>query len=406
MKRLFTMILVLFSLVPPLLLSGCAGLYANTREVEDLLVIRTMGLDDDPAGVRLTLASGAGAAADGAPLRLEGRGPSITAALERIRSLANGEDLFCAHIGHVLIGEEAARRGLGRALSYVCRAPELRLSVPLYVLRGAAAGDAVLGVGDERYGICDALASVDGDVKLRGDGHLTTAADVARDLARQGSALLCAIEYVPSAEQGVPDDAAQETLRRDGKQDSPLEGGGEQMTVAPAGYGVVKDGRLCAFIDREDAVAVGLLLGKSGPCELVLTDRAGGRTTLTLERGRAELRPVWTEDGSLTRLAGEVTAEAAVAETAGAEGLAAVPEDEALRALLEAELSERLSSVLQLAKELRADFLGLGARLELDAPRRFRALEQPFSETLGELPVRLSVSARLTHSNDLEEASP
>ena len=63
MKRLFKMILVLFSLVPPLLLSGCAGLYANTREVEDLLVIRTMGLDDDPAGVRLTLASGAGAAA-------------------------------------------------------------------------------------------------------------------------------------------------------------------------------------------------------------------------------------------------------------------------------------------------------------------------------------------------------
>lgn len=403
MKKL----LLLTCLLCLLALGGCTGIYANTREVEDLLVIQTMGLDDDAAGVRLTLASGAGAGADSTPLRLEGRGPSITAAIERVRSLANEEDLFCSHISHVLVGESAARRGIERELAYICRAPELRLSVPVYVLRGADAADAVLGTGNGRYGICDALDSVNGDVKLRGDGHLTTAADIARDLARQGSALICTVEFVPSAEKETPSDGgAQEALRRDEETKSPPESGEQLMTVAAAGYGVLKDGRLCAFISREQAVAVGLLLGETGPCELLVTGRDGRETTLSLERGSAELRPVWAEDGALTRLDVDVRAEAAVAETDGSVGLAAVPETEELRALLESALSERLAAVLQLSKQQRADFLGLESRLEAADPARFRALEQPFPELLSALPIRLSVSARLAHSNDLEVAAP
>lgn len=405
MRRFLSCILLL---VLPLGLSGCAGIYANTREVEDLLVIQTMGLDDDPAGVRLTLASGAGMNADGAPLRLEGRGPSITAALEGIRSLANEEDLFCAHISHVLIGEAAAQRGVERALAYICRAPELRLSVPVYVLRGGAAGDAVLRVGNERYGICDALDSVNGDVKLRGDGHVTTATDIARDLARQGSALICAVDCLPSAEKAGPQGGEDAESKDDSRPAFAAggSGGGDLLTVSAAGYGVLKDGRLCAYIDRDKALAVGLLIGETGPCELLVTDQSGQRTTLTLERGSAELQPVWAADGSLTRLEVNVRAEAAVAEAGGEAGSAAEPARDELRALLEAALSERIAAVLQLSKQLEADFLGLGTRLALSDPARMEALAQPFPELLSGVPIRLSVSARLVHSNDLEEVSP
>lgn len=392
MKKLLGCLCLLALVLP---LGGCTGIYANTREVEDLLVIRTMGLDDDPAGVRLTLASGA--SADGAPLRLEGRGPSVTAAMESIRSRANEEDLFCSHIGHVLIGEASARQGLDRALAYLCRAPELRLSVPVYVLRGGAAGDAVLGTGDERYGICDALDSVDGDVKLRGDGSLTTAADVARDLARRGSALICAVEALPSAEKGAATEETQEDTQADAQPTlAPGEGPAPEAptTVAAAGYGVLKDGRLCAYLSREQAVAVGLLLGETGPCELLVAGADDAPVTLTLEGGGAVFRPVWAEDGSLERLEIDVRVRAAVAEGAA--------EADALGVQLERALSERMASVLRVAKREQADFLGLGERFELADPLRFRALETPFAKLLSGLPIRLSVSAKVVHSNDLE----
>ena len=401
MKRALLSLLIL-ALLPAL--CGCAGIYANTREVEQLLVIQTMGLDAADAGVNLSLASGAGVQAAGSPSRLHGSAASITSAIEQIRSLANEDDIFCSHISHVLIGEAAARQGIGSYLAYICRSPELRISVPLYVVRGATAEEAVLGVGNENYGICDALDSVDSDLRMRGDGHIFTAADIAGALARNGSALICAVEYAPSAEQNkVPVTGGGEEGGAQGGEQSGEQSGdsGQQqiMTVAAVGYGVLKDEQLCAFIDRGLAVAVGFLLDDVGPCELVVRDRTGNPVTLEINQGSSELRALWSESGELAGLDISVTVSAAVAEAR--EGDAAY-EDE-LTARLETALSERIRTVLQLSRSLGADFLGLGSRIERADTRRFRAMDKPFSELLPKLTIQLSVSGRIDHTNDIRD---
>ena len=102
--------LLLINIIVGLCLGGC-GLRGQAREADGLLVVQTMGLDPDRRGVLLSLASAGGAAPDSPPVRLQSAGASITTALEHIRVGANEEDLFCAHIGHLLIGEAAARKG-------------------------------------------------------------------------------------------------------------------------------------------------------------------------------------------------------------------------------------------------------------------------------------------------------
>ena len=52
-------------------------------------------------------------------------------------------------------------------------------------------------------------------------------------------------------------------------------------------------------------------------------------------------------------------------------------------------------------RELGADFLGLGRRLELAAPWRCRGLGERLGEKLPELALRLRVQAELLHSNDI-----
>ena len=401
MKRIFLLFIIVTLALP---LGGCAGIYANTREVEQLLVIQTMGLDADSAGVRLSLASGAGVQAAGSPSRLHGTAPTITAAIERIRSLANEDDLFCAHISHVLLGEETARGGVEPCLSYICRSPDLRISVPLYVVRGGSAEDAVLGVGDDSYGICDALDSVDSDVRLRGDGSLSTAADIVGALEKTGSALICAVDYTLSAEDArVPVSRAES---KDGGEEKPASGSNNAvMTVAAAGYGVLKEGKLCAWIGREQAVAVGLLLGDTGPCEILLRDRADAPVTLELNRGKSTLTPLWADDGSLEGLEILVEACASVAEHPDSGAAADEAWEDDMTARFEAELSDRIGAVLRLSKALGADFLDLGGRVEMAAPARSRTLAQPFAELLPQLPIRLSVSGRLEHTNDVKDGA-
>lgn len=364
-------IIIILCLAP--VLAGC-GLAAQAREADELLIVQTMGLDFTPEGAALSLAT-----AGDAPVRLESRGPSVTQAIERARAGTSEEELFCAHLGHLLIGEETAREGLTPLLDYVCRSGELRLSVPLVLLRGAAAKDAVLGVGDESFGVSEALQSVDADLRHRGDGRSTPAAGVLRDLARRGCALVCAVELQPAAE-------ADPTT-------------GEPKTLVPAGYGLVQNGRLCAWLDRDEALGVGLLTGRSGLCEISVCGAEGRPVTLSLTGGSCELEPEFDEEGALCGLCVSIRAEALIAERGGG---AAVAVNE-LQLALERALAARVRRVLQLSKQQSADFLDLQGRLERLAPRRMRGVD--FPALWPTLPVTVAVSARLTGAGDLEDAA-
>lgn len=364
-------VLALYNIIMVLLLCGC-GLRGQARELDQLLVVQTMGCDLGGPGLVLSLATGARPGSP--PERLQASGSSVTEALARIRAGTSEEELFCAHLRHLLIGEKAAAEGLEACLDYVCRSGDLRLSVPLYVLRGAEAREAVLGAGDESFGVCDALDAVDAELRRRGDGHITTAAALLRDLARSDSALVCAVSLQPSA-------AA----------DRSAEAGESPRTLAPDGYAVLKNGRLCGFLDKDQALGVGFLTGHTGLAELIVTDQAGLPVTLSLTGGSCAPEPRLDENGALRSLSVSVEAEAVVAESA-----AGGTELAYLQNMAERALSERIRQVLRLSKQWQADFLGLARRLDRD-PR-------DFAERWPSLPLTVSVSVRLSGTGDVEGA--
>ena len=364
-KLFFISTIILLTLA----LAGC-GLHAQAREVDRLLVVQAMGIDAGAEGVRLTLSAPSGPASGSAPVRLEGRGAGVAEALERIRAGVSEEELFCAHIGHLLIGEETAWRGIGPCLDYLCRTNDLRLSVPLCILRGGDAREALLGVGNESYGACDALDSVDGDLRERGDGRSTPAAELLRDLARYDSALVCAVSLEASAEA---DRSAAASKR--------------PLTLVPAGYAVLKDGRLVGFLDREQAVGVGLLKGESGLCEITVSGQDGLPVTLTLTGGSCRTEPRFDESGALTSLAVQVEATARLAESAAGDSAR-----DYLQMMLERALSERIRQVLRFSQSRNADFLGLAGRLSRGEPR---LTAEAFAARWPSLPFTVIVHASL-----------
>ena len=160
---------------------------------------------------------------------------------------------------------------------------------------------------------------------------------------------------------------------------------------------MLKGGRLCGWLDRELAVAVGLLSGQTGRCEVTVRDQAGLPVTLTLIGGSASPEPQWDEDGTLRALRFRVEAEAVVSESAAGE-----TELYYLQAMLERALAERVRQVLQLSKQWDADFLGLEGKLLLLSPGKLRALEPDFAARWPELPLTVSVSAKLSGLGDRE----
>lgn len=371
MKTRFLLVLLLAPL-----LCGCGSLYAQRREVERLRLAETLGLDAAPGGVLVSLAASSGPGEEGAAC-FSAPGASVSQAMEQLRLRSPEEPLFCGHLQQILLGEELARRGIGGFLAFVCRSSDLRLDMPIFLLLEDRAQRAMTEACGGGKDIADALSAL--ERREGGTPRLSTAGAVLQDLERQGAALLRCLRLSPGSETGE----------------------GSALTVSPAGYGVLVGDSLQALIGPEEAPAAALLCGDLRPCPLLLRDALGRTVTLELQEGELRLEPLWDGDGALCGLELSVRVSAALLEIDGFDRAADEAFQNAVTARMEAELQRQIEALLRLSRELGADFLGLGRRLEQAAPLRCRGLGRELGALLPSLPVRVTVRAELRHAGDL-----
>lgn len=391
MKRLLIIYIVIFSLC----LGGCKTIYNNYKEIEQLLVVQTMGLDTQGGGVFLSLASAAGSSG-AQPRRLSAAGESITTAMQRIYNYSYEEQLFLSHVGQLIIGEEAAESGIDDYLGYISRTPAMRLDMPMFVVRGGSAHDAVMKVGDGKRGISEVLETVEVSSRRRGDSGIYTAADVLRDSMRWGSALICALECSDSSE--TPD------IGGDKSQSYSQSADEARLTAAAQGFAVIREGKLCRYLSREQAIAVGLLRNSSGISDVQVRDKNGDLVVLEIDEGGSRIKAIWDGPGKLKALDVQVQVQASVIEISGGGELGNAQYTDHLTAQLEALISEYVKQTLQASKELKADFLGLASAAERSNSEYYRMLSREFPELLPELELRVTVRGQLRHTNDMRDS--
>ena len=135
-----------------MLCSGCStgAISGNYRPVEDLALIQTIGVDRAPEGVCLSAATGKTGEGE-TPKRMTQSGVSMLAALDQLQDRTPSAELFYAQTSYLLLGEEAAAAGgLAPLLDFIARDPDMRLSTPLFIVRGGTAQQAVMETGDDK----------------------------------------------------------------------------------------------------------------------------------------------------------------------------------------------------------------------------------------------------------------
>lgn len=406
MKRFLSLLIIICSLPA---LSGCGSIYSNYREIQQLMVVQTMGIDREKGGVQVSMAAAA-EASGGGPRRMNAQGSTITAAIDRAYKLSYEEEIFFSHVNHLLVGEAAAEEGLDAFLDYVSQSPTMRIDIPLYIVRGSTANQAVMEVGDSSKGISEVMQTVHESFASPSNSRVFTVADTINSLLRYGSALVCAVECVPSSESVSPgkSESAQQgeeqnAQEEEGQNAQDKTQGENPLMAVPAGYAVIRDGKLCKFIEPEEAVAVGLLTGSLPITDITVTDGNGRNASLELNQGSAQITPVWGGKGQLKGLNIQAQVSASVLETDNWQQGSSNEYINHLTAQLESAVSQRLSSLLRTSMKLKADFLGLAGQVERKSPENYRLLSQHFSELLPGLELQITVSGQLSHTNDMKE---
>lgn len=374
MKKLIYIIIIY-----AFLLSGCSasGIYANYRGIEELQLVQTVGIDAQGSNVQVTTASTAGANDDPSVV-LCASGFSISEAAKALQDFAPSSKMFYAHVQNLIIGEEAAAKGIGSYLDYVIRSTQMRMGTSMYIVRGGTAQSLITGTGEKDYDISKVLAGVKRDVDTLGQSHVYSCRDVSRALAETGAALVCAIEIAPTEDRIYSE--ASETL------------------AVPCGYAIISNGALAGFIDGDKALAASIILGEGGVSTLPLYDEGGAKVTVEYELGSCSVKPVWAKDGSIERIEISAKLNGTVAELNAMRTTGNEEYVKQLEQILSNKLRLALEEVVELSGNMKIDFLKLGRSVKADSASRYAALGGHFEDLISTIPFEIKVDAVLERS--------
>ena len=339
-----------------LLLTGCSG-FPIAREMGDMALLRTVGIDAAPAGVAVTGSTGPrakGLQAEGEPaLILSADKPSLSAACLAMQGQSDSY-VFFGYVDQLLIGEGLVREEIQPVLDYFARNQELGLGAQLWLVRGDTARNAVSSGGDE--GVDKRLETLQTDGEM-GIAHLTrTAGELYTDLLEQGSAFAPALSLT----------------------------GGENSPLAENGYGIFKEFALTGFLDGDAARGLELLYG--GHINHILeVDLPGNRVSVKIMSAhtKSSLRFQGNTPSAL-----ELTCNIA-AQMSEYQQLPGAEELEFLRTEVESRERLRLEAALNELKAWSTDCVGLGPKAAVSHPARWQRIQNDWPEWFSRLPVKI-----------------
>lgn len=356
--------------------SGCSGgsIYSNYRDIAELLVIQTLGFDLSDAGVRLSVSAegstGAGKDNEGkTPVRLSVDAQSMTEAQDALQHYSGGLRLFFGHTAYIVLGENVLNTDTAQFFDCIERDAAFRLCIPVFAASGSAS-ELVMGAGADEHDATRLMRAVTENLRLRGDAHIFTAAEIVSALDSNGAALICAVKAVPA--DTIDPDAAE-----------------GEMAIVPDGYTIINNNKAAGHIPMELARGVSLILNEAGSMPVVV-----GNATLQIDRSSCELEPVFGD--GLEGVAININISASLAEARGDFDPGELTRE------FEAEARSWVEDVLELQKSSACDFLHLGSALEIRHPHRLRGASENFALISPGLDFTVRVTADLDRSFHLD----
>lgn len=372
MKRVLLIIICLLFSLPLMQMSGRGqGSFTAQQDIERFLPVETIGFDREDTGITVTLTTSK--LSDGStPILLTGPASGIEPALTRLQDYSPKDELYFDHIQYILLGEDLSSRDVTPVLDWVERSPFMRMDTYVFLVKDSAK-EAMTAASGEMYDITDRLSSLEREAVARGQ-HIYTLLEIASGLADRGSALCLAIESVPSdgtvygADNASPGNA-----------------------FLPAGYGVLQDGKLIAYLSQGETL--GAMLFRQDPTG---TEIAVDGAALELLQGRAEVSGQWSEEGDLTALLITARVTAGITE----QTTSSQTDPDALSEALAAVVEDWLYSVVTRSQALSCDFLALEDSVLPPALFSSRKSHLSWWEVFPDLPIVVTVDADIQRGYD------
>lgn len=344
-----------FMLAQCLLLAGCTGL-PRPREMGEMALLRTIGVDGSAPAITLTASTGERTSGTEGnkepPLVLTGEGTSLSAAALQLRGHSDSY-VFSGYVDKLLVSEGT---GLRDVLGWFAHDDELGLGAKLWLLRDGTAARAVSEAGEA--GVERRLSALELDAKLGAAPMTRTAGEVYSALLDRDCAFLPALTV------------------------------GEELM--PTGYAVLLGEQIAGYLEGDAARGLELL-AEQPLAEILEVALPKNRLSVQITGAQLDCRPRF-EKGELVRL--ELTSRVN-AELKQWEHTPTAREREEIASQVGAQLEGKLRAALEPMRLWKAECVGIGSRVAIAAPWHWDGLEGRWQEVFSGVAYELNIKVSL-----------
>ena len=371
-----TTLLIAALLMMPL--GGCTEntLRANAREVNEMEIVQTVGIDY--AGGRVTVTAATGTSPEGEVTILSSEAETVSQAMREMQNYSTKKYIYFGHSRNLLIGEAAAKNGVSIYLEYVERGIDMRLDTKMYIVKGGTAKAAISEASREGESINECMESLERDVQLLSESYVFSCGDVAEEISEDGCALISAIELIDNEWVIL---------------------GENSNMMQSVGFALISSGRLEGYIGGDAAKGATILINRAKRGTVEIPDGAGGVASVEMTSAKASVDAVF-DGNAMKRIIISVDICGNLAELQNPINIYDASVMKGLEhSLAETELTG-MEKTVELMHDLGVDLLKLGNQIESRHPVRYRRLGNADEQVMN-AELEINVTARIERTYDL-----
>lgn len=390
-----TKIILLFTIISSLLLTGCSNSILPERtEIDDLMIIRAIGIDKakDEDKICVTIISkevssgqtqkGGGGGTERC-ITLTNEASTVFEA-ERQFQTHSEKKMFFGHVGFYLISEEAAREGVIKYIDFLIRDHEMRINSSVYIIKGSTAKDFIEKTSTGEYFMPDRLKAIGVNSKLVTGPKELLLSDFAHWLINYNSCV------VAPTIQLKPKDKEHE------------EGKAPPMDIDLYGYAVFKDFKLAEFVDKKMTRGENFILNRVEEGVIEVKDPKGDMVGLEIIDSKTKIEPVF-EKKELKQINIKVKLSSNLDE---AHSTSMKFNEDFMEHLSNAQskaVKGEIEKVISFAQEKNTDFIDIADVIEEKHPVKWLKYRDKWDEVFPKLQIKVEVESKINRTYDVHD---
>ncbi|MEH7390822.1 Ger(x)C family spore germination protein [Bacillus sp. JJ1474] len=390
MKRNILIMIILISFL--IILSGCW----NRRELNELAIVMGMGIDKSEDQFVVTaqvvipgeIAKKGGGGGKTPVVVYQEKGETIFQAIRKITT-ESPRKLYFAHQRILVLGEEFAKEGIGKALDFLSRDPELRTDFYIVVAKDSKAGD-VLKVLTQLEDIPanQLFSSLESAEKAWAPTVTVTLDKLITDLVSDG---------IDPVLTGI-------TLKGDVKTGETKQN--IEVTSAPTilkynEMALFNNDKLIGWLNDQDSRAVHYATGKVKSTLGVIPCPKTGKIGIEVMRTKADIKAKVKNGEPKGSIKVQIEGNVADVECRGLD-LKKTKTIYDLEKVSEKDVKESIQSAIEVTqKEFQSDVFGFGEALHRSDPAYWKKVKKEWGQKFSEMPVTVEIDVKIRQTGTI-----